>query len=196
VIAVTPVTLEGHGVRLEPLGVEHADALGVAVTDGKLWELWFTTVPEPSETAKYIADALDGQRAGHMLPWVVRELTTGAIVGSTRYHDIVPEIDRVEIGYTWYGASWQRSQVNTACKLLLMTHAFERLGARRVELKTDERNERSRGAMLAFGATFEGIHRKHMVTRDGGVRNTAWYSVVDDEWPTIRAGLRSRLAGR
>src|SRR5689334_19199636 len=107
--------LEGHGVRLEPMGHEHEDGLRTAAEDGRLWELWFTAVPEPDKVAAYIKTALDGQQAGHMWPWVVRELTTGRIVGSTRYHDIVAPIDRVEIGYTWYAKSWQRTHVNTAC---------------------------------------------------------------------------------
>ena len=114
-----PTTLEGRGIRLEPMTPAHADALGRAATDGRLWELWFTSVPEPDKMSGYVTDALAGQDAGHMLPWVVRELTSGEIVGSTRYHDIVPTIDRVEIGYTWYAASSQRTNVNTTCKLLL-----------------------------------------------------------------------------
>ena len=193
-IAVTPVTLEGHGVRLEPLGVEHADPLSVAATDGKLWELWFTTVPEPSDAAKYVADALEGQRAGHMLPWVVRELTTGAIVGSTRYHDIVPEIDRVEIGYTWYGASWQRSHVNTACKLLLMTHAFEAMHCAVVGLRTDRFNVRSQRAIEGLGANRDGVLRHHRARADGTVRDTVMYSILAHEWPDVKRHLTLRLA--
>ena len=127
-IETGPVTLEGHGIRLEPLGYEHQDGLAAATADGRLWELWFTQVPRPEEMPAYIAHALAGQKDGHMLPWAVRELESGAIVGSTRYHDIVAPIDRVEIGYTWYAARWQRSHVNTTCKLLLLPHAFE--GAR------------------------------------------------------------------
>ena len=119
-IALAPVTIEGLGVRLEPLTTAFHDDLARAAADGRLWELWFTTVPEPPQTGAYIDDALKGQDAGHMLPWVVRELTTGAIVGTTRYHDVVAPIGRVEIGYTWYAARWQRSHVNTVCKLLLL----------------------------------------------------------------------------
>jgi RimJ/RimL family protein N-acetyltransferase len=115
-LAPTPVTLEGHGVRLEPLTLAHTDALTAAASDGRLWELWFTSVPAPHETRDYIEAALEGQRAGHMLPWVVRDLASDTIVGSTRYHDIVPAVDRVEIGYTFYAASRQRSHVNSACK--------------------------------------------------------------------------------
>jgi len=194
VIAVTPVTLEGHGVRLEPLGVEHAEPLSVAVTDGKLWELWFTSVPEPDGTARYVADALEGQRAGHMLPWVVRELTTGAIVGSTRYHDIVPEIDRVEIGYTWYGASWQRSHVNSACKLLLMAHAFETMRCAVVGLRTDRFNVRSQRAIEGLGANRDGVLRHHRARGDGTVRDTVMYSILATEWPDVKRHLELRLA--
>src|SRR3954471_21952808 len=126
-ITIAPVTLEGHGVRLEPMRPDHADALVAAVSDGRLWELWYTATPQATNGDDYIAAALDGFRAGNMLPWVVRDLVSGAVVGSTRYHDIVAAIDRVEIGYTWYAQSWQRTHINTSCKLLLMTHAFEAL---------------------------------------------------------------------
>jgi RimJ/RimL family protein N-acetyltransferase len=122
---------------LEPLAHGHHDGLAVAAADGRLWELWFTAVPEPEQTHAYIADALAGQKDGHMLPWAVRELTSGLIIGSTRYHDIVAEIDRVEIGFTWYGRRWQRSHVNTGCKLLLLGHAFDTLGCKVVGLRTD-----------------------------------------------------------
>ena len=150
-ITLTPVTLEGRGIRLEPLAPGHQDGLAAAAADGRLWELWFTFVPEPEQTGVYIADALDGQRAGQMLPWAVRE-TTGAIAGSTRFHDIVPRIDRVEIGYTWYAARWQRSHVNTACKLLLLAHAFEAVGCRVVGFRTDNFNFASQRAIEALGA--------------------------------------------
>jgi RimJ/RimL family protein N-acetyltransferase len=152
VITLAPVTLEGNGVRLEPLTTAHRDALAEAAADGKLWELWFTSVPEPQDTATYIADALSGQKAGHMLPWVVRELTTGAIIGTTRYLDIMAQIDRVEIGYTWYAARYQRSHVNTSCKLLLLAHAFETLGCQVVGFRTDNFNFVSQRAIAALGA--------------------------------------------
>src|SRR5215211_8248596 len=139
-ITVQPATLEGYGVRLEPLSTEHHDGLVAAASDGRLWELWFTSVPEPDKVSAYISTAFEGQQKGHMLPWVVRELASGIIAGTTRYHDIVPEIDRVEIGWTWYGKQWQRTHVNTACKLLLFTHAFETLGCRMVGLRTDNFN--------------------------------------------------------
>ena len=139
--------LEGHGVRLEPLAREHHDGLVAAAGDGELWTLWFTSVPAPAETHAYIAAALAGQDAGHMLPWAVRELDTGAIVGSTRYHDIVSAVDRVEIGYTWYAHRCQKTHINTACKLLLLGHAFGELGCAVVGFRTDNFNFASQAAI-------------------------------------------------
>jgi len=194
VIPVTPVTLEGHGVRLEPLGPGHQDGLAAAAADGRLWELWFTFVPEPGQTGAYITDALNGQRAGHMLPWVVRELSTGAVAGSTRFHDIVPQIDRVEIGYTWYAARWQRTHVNTACKLLLLAHAFETLACRVVGFRTDNFNFASQKAIEALGARRDGVIRHHQARRDGSVRDTVMYSILAAEWPDVKRHLTSRLA--
>jgi RimJ/RimL family protein N-acetyltransferase len=193
-ITLTPITLEGRGIRLEPLLVEHADALTAAATDGQLWNLWYTFVPTPEETKSYIEDALSGQRAGHMLPWAVRELTTGKIVGSTRYHDVLPEIDRVEIGHTWYAASWQRSHVNTTCKLLLMTHAFETLGCKVVGLRTDSFNFSSQRAIEALGAKKDGVIRHFRARRDGSVRDSVMYSILATEWPDVKRHLEFRLA--
>ena len=193
-ISPAPITLEGHGVRLEPLTPAHQEALGAAATDGRLWELWFTAVPEPDQVAKYIADALEGQRAGHMLPWVVREASTGSIVGSTRYHDIVHAVDRVEIGYTWYAKRWQRSHVNTACKLLLMEHAFERLSCQVVGFRTDNFNHASQRAIAALGAQRDGVIRHHHPRRDGTVRDTVMFSILAAEWPDVRRHLTTRLA--
>ena len=193
-IAPAPVTLEGHGVRLEPLAVKHRDALAAAAADGRLWELWFTSVPTAEETAGYIAQALAGQAAGTMLPWAVRDLATGAIVGSTRYHDIVAPADRVEIGWTWYAASRQRSHVNTACKLLLFTHAFEDLGCAVVGLRTDNFNFASQRAIEALGAKKDGVLRHHWPRRDGSVRDSVIYSLLAGEWPDVRKHLAARLA--
>src|SRR5437763_13216583 len=192
VITLSPVTLEGHGVRLEPLTAEHGGALVDAASDGTLWELWYTTVPEPSAASRYVSDALTGQAAGHMLPWVVRELGTGEIVGSTRYHDIVPAIDRVEIGYTWYAARWQRSHVNTACKLLLLTHAFDTLGCKVVGLRTDNFNFASQRAIAALGAKRDGVIRPHQPRRDGTVRDSVMYSILAAEWPDVKRHLLTR----
>ena len=189
-----PCTLTAHGVRLEPLVPAHEDDLAAAAADGRLWDLWVTSVPAPGETARYVTDALAGQAAGTMLPWVVCDLTDGRIVGSTRYHDIVPAIDRVEIGYTWYAASRQRSHVNTACKLLLMTHAFEMLGCAVVGLRTDHMNFASQRAIEALGAHRDGVIRHHAARRDGTPRNTVFYSVVRNEWPDVKRHLALRLA--
>jgi N-acetyltransferase len=191
-----PVALEGHGVRLEPLGPEHRGDLAAAAADGELWTLWFTSVPEPHETEEYIRTALAGRDAGHMLPWAVRDLASGSIAGSTRYHDIVTGIARVEIGYTWYGRRWQKSHVNTACKLLLLGHAFETLGCRVVGLRTDHFNFSSQRAIEALGAKKDGVIRHHAARRDGTVRDTVMYSILAAEWPDVRRHLQLRLARR
>ena len=193
-IALAPISLEGYGVRLEPLAPAHQEGLTSAAADGRLWELWYTVVPAPEQIATYVASALEGQRAGHMLPWAVRELGTGAIVGSTRYHDIVAPIDRVEIGYTWYAASWQRSHVNTACKLLLLTHAFEALGCQVVGFRTDRFNLASQRAIAALGARLDGVLRHHQARRDGTVRDSVVYSILVAEWPDVKRHLATRLA--
>jgi RimJ/RimL family protein N-acetyltransferase len=192
-ISPKPVTLEGHGVRLEPMSREHEKGLDEAAQDGKLWELWFTSVPAPGETAKYIDTALQGQKDGHMLPWVVRESTSGKIVGSTRYHDIIAAADRVEIGYTWYAKRYQRSSVNTACKLLLFSHAFEKIGCGVVGLRTDNFNFTSQRAIEALGAKRDGVIRHHWPRRDGSVRDTVMYSVLAGEWPDVKRHLELRL---
>jgi len=194
VIAPKPVPLEGRGIRLEPLTAGHRDALAAAASDGRLWELWFTSVPAPDETAKYIDDALNGQRLGHMLPWVVRELASDTIIGTTRYHDIVPLIDRVEIGYTWYGSRWQRTHVNTACKLLLLAHAFDALGCAVVGLRTDRFNLASQKAIAALGARQDGVLRHHQARRDGTARDSVMFSILAAEWPDVKRHLETRLA--
>ena len=193
-IEVQPVTLERDGIRLEPLTAEHEPALVTAATDGRLWELWFTAVPAPDRTAEYIATALQGQRDGHMLPWAVRDVASGEIVGSTRYHDVVAAIDRVEIGYTWYSGSRQRSNVNTTCKLLLLAHAFDTLGCKVVGLRTDNFNFRSQRAIEGLGAKKDGVLRHHALRRDGSVRDSVMYSILDNEWPDVRKHLERRLA--
>jgi RimJ/RimL family protein N-acetyltransferase len=192
-ITVQPTTLEGNGVRLEPLSTDHHDGLVAAASDGRLWELWFTSVPEPGKVSAYIGTALEGQQNGHMLPWVVREVASGVIAGTTRYHDIVPEIDRVEIGYTWYGKRWQRTHVNTACKLLLFTHAFETLRCAVVGLRTDNFNFASQRAIEGLGAKRDGVLRHHMARRDGTVRDSVMFSVLAAEWFDVQRHLRLRL---
>jgi RimJ/RimL family protein N-acetyltransferase len=193
-IRVEPVTLEGQGVRLEPMTPEHHDALVTAASDGKLWELWFTTVPAPHEMPAYIETAQAGQRAGHMMPWVVWDLASGTVVGSTRYHDIVAAIDRVEIGYTWYSKSRQRTHLNTTCKLLLLEHAFESLGCKVVGWRTDNFNFKSQRAIEALGAKKDGVLRHHQPRRDGTVRDTFAYSMLLNEWPDAKRHLQTRLA--
>jgi RimJ/RimL family protein N-acetyltransferase len=193
-IGPRPVVLEGHGVRLEPLRPDHSEELAAAAADGELWRLWFTTIPTPERTAAYIAEALAGQEAGHMLPWVVRDPKSEALIGTTRYHDIVGDADRVEIGYTWYAARWQRTHVNTACKLLLLGHAFEALGCKVVGLRTDNFNFVSQRAIEALGAKKDGIIRHHRRRPDGSVRDTVMYSILAGEWPDVRRHLEARLA--
>lgn len=193
-IDIAPVTLEGHGVRLEPLDASHGPHLAEATRDGELWKLWFTAVPEPADVDRYVAAALEGLAAGHMLPWAVRELTSGQIVGSTRYHDIVAAIDRVEIGYTWYAKRWQRSHVNTACKLLLLQHAFGTLGCQVVGLRTDNFNFASQRAIEALGAKKDGVIRHHQARRDGTARDSVMYSILRTEWPGVKRHLELRLA--
>ncbi|MBA3670478.1 MAG: GNAT family N-acetyltransferase [Gemmatimonadaceae bacterium] len=195
-ITPAPVTLEAHRVRLEPMLASHAVDLAAAATDGQLWELWYTAVPTPERVVAYVADALAGQDAGHMLPWIVRDLTSGTIVGTTRFHDIVPVIDRVEIGHTWYSASVQRSPVNTSCKLLLLTHAFETLGCAVVGLRTDNFNFGSQRAIEALGAKKDGVIRHHAARRDGTVRDSVMYSILAAEWRDVKRHLELRLARR
>src|SRR5690348_13378208 len=188
-----PIVLERGDVRLEPMTAGHVPALRKAAADGALWELWYTVVPAPDETDAYVTTALQGLEAGHMLPWVVRELSSGEIVGSTRYHDIVAPVDRVEIGYTWYAKSRQRSHVNTTCKLMLLEHAFETLGCRVVGLRTDNFNFRSQRAIEALGAKKDGVIRHHVARRDGTVRDSHIYSILLSEWPDVKRHLESRL---
>jgi RimJ/RimL family protein N-acetyltransferase len=188
-----PITLEANGIRLEPLSPEHCCALQTAAADGELWQLWYTSVPAVEQMARYIDHALHGQEAGHMLPWAVRELASGDIVGSTRYHDIIADVDRVEIGYTWYAKRCQRSHVNTTCKLMLLERAFDTLGCQVVGLRTDNFNFTSQRAIEALGAKRDGVIRHHFRRRDGSVRDTVMYSILHGEWPAVRTHLRFRL---
>jgi RimJ/RimL family protein N-acetyltransferase len=191
-----PTTLFGRHVRLEPMHAEHETGLQEAAGDGELWMLRVTSVPELEQTALYIANALMGQQDGAMLPFVVRLNATGRIVGSTRYHDIVPAVERVEIGYTWYARSVQRTAVNTECKLLLLTHAFETLGCAVVGLRTDNFNFASQRAIERLGARKDGVIRHHAPRRDGTVRNTVMYSIIAGEWPEVKAQLQWHLERR
>jgi RimJ/RimL family protein N-acetyltransferase len=188
-----PITLFGRHVRLEPMHAEHEAGLQEAAADGALWTLRVTSVPEPEQTALYIANALMGQQDRTMLPFVVRSNATGRVVGSTRYHDIVASVDRVEIGYTWYAKSVQRTAVNTECKLLLLTHAFETLGCAVVGLRTDNFNFASQRAIERLGARKDGVIRHHFRRRDGTVRDTVMYSIMAGEWPEVKAQLQWQL---
>ncbi|HEX8756853.1 MAG TPA: GNAT family protein [Steroidobacteraceae bacterium] len=192
-IGPSPVVLERESIRLEPMSKAHVPALQKAAADGALWELWFTVVPAPDETEAYVSTALRGLEDGQMLPWVVRDLESGDIVGSTRYHDIVATLDRVEIGYTWYAKSRQRSHVNTTCKLMLLGHAFETLGCKVVGLRTDNFNFRSQRAIEALGARKDGVIRHHVARRDGTVRDSHIYSILRGEWPDVKRHLEFRL---
>ena len=192
-IHLQPVVLEGRGIRLEPLTEQHHDALVAAATDGRLWELWYVAVHPPEEMRKYVTDALRGQREGHMLPWAVRDLESDTVIGTTRYHDIVPAIDRVEIGYTWYAESRQRTHVNTTCKLLLLAHAFDTVGCQVVGLRTDNFNFRSQRAIEGLGAKRDGVIRHFGARRDGTVRDVVMYSILVSEWPDVRRHLELRL---
>ena len=192
-IKPVPATLEGNGVRLEPLSEAHEKGLDAAAADGRLWELFFTSVPAPGETRGYIETALKGQKNGDMLPWAVRELKSGAIVGSTRYHDIIPAAERVEIGWTWYAQRCQRTHVNSACKLLLFSFGFEQLNCKVIGLRTDNFNFRSQRAIEALGAQKDGVIRHHWPRRDGTIRDTVMYSVLAHEWADVKRHLELRM---
>jgi RimJ/RimL family protein N-acetyltransferase len=190
-IRVDPVTLEFNGVRLEPLARHHEEGLRAAAMDGELWNLRVTSVPAPHDTEDYIRSALD---TGNRLAFAVVDVASGAVVGSTSYHDIVPGIDRVEIGYTWYAKRCQRTRVNTSCKLLLLSHAFDTLGCAVVGLRTDILNTASQAAIERLGAHRDGVLRHHAARRDGTVRDTVMYSILRGEWPAIKTHLHGRLA--
>lgn len=188
-----PTTLSSPLVRLEPMTADHAVELDAAAHDGELWKLRITSVPAPGEALAYIATALKGYEDGHMLPFVVRDVASGKLIGTSRYHDIVPAVERLEIGYTWYGKSWQRSHVNTSCKLLLLTHAFETLGAQLVGWRTDNYNFASQNAIERLGARKDGVLRHHALRRDGSVRDTVMYSLAVGEWPEVKRHLEYLL---
>ncbi len=190
---VEPVTLEGRFVRMEPLSITHVDALTAVGLDPDLWTWIPTAVRTPEDMREYVEIALNDQAAGRCLPFVTIERATGTVVGSSRFAAIDTANRRVEIGWTWIGRPWQRTSVNTEAKLLMLTHAFERWGCIRVELKTDRLNERSRTAIARLGAVEEGIFRRHMITASGRVRDTVYFSILDSEWPTVQARLSARL---
>jgi N-acetyltransferase len=190
---VQPVVLERAPVRLEPLRTEHAPGLAAAASDGQLWQIVVTSVPDPGDEIRYIETALRMRDEGTRLAFAVIDSATGEVIGSTSYHDIVPAIRRLEIGYTWYAQRCQRTAVNTTCKLLLMQHAFDTLGAQVVGWRTDGLNFRSQAAIERLGAHKDGTVRHHALRRDGSVRDTVMYSLLAHEWPAVREQLLHRL---
>ena len=186
-------TLTGASVELRPLQPEHAPALFEAAADGELWNLTLTVVPGPQTMAAYLATALEGRAAGSMMPFVIVQLNSGRIVGSTRFWKIDRANRKLEIGHTWLSASVQRSPVNTEAKYLLLRHAFETMHCVRVQFTTDELNEKSRNAILRIGAKQEGIVRHERIMPDGRKRNSVRFSLIDDEWPAVKAMLQDKL---
>lgn len=189
-----PVTLEGRHVRLVPMTPEHVPALWEAAQHPELWRLGMSRMESEDDMHRYVAAALQAQAAGTALPFVTTEAATGTVIGSTRFGNVDMAHRRVEIGWTWITPAWQRTAVNTEAKYLMLRHAFEPLGCVRVELKTDVLNDRSRNAMLRIGAREEGILRKHQITERGRIRDSIYFSVVDDEWPAVKARLEEMLA--
>lgn len=190
---VEPITLSAHGVLLVPLSLEHETGLKAAAADGELWKLRVTSVPEPQQTRSYIEAALKAREEGHRFAFAVLDDRSGEVLGTTSYHDILPVVRRLEIGYTWYARRVQRSHVNTTCKLLLLTHAFETLGCNVVGWRTDIFNFASQRAIERLGAKKDGVIRGHALRRDGTIRDTVMYSLHHGEWPEVRAHLKDLL---
>ena len=193
VMEIRPMTLEGEHVRLEPLTMEHHAALWEIAKDHDLWRWTASDIRTPEDLARYMETALAEQAAGRALPFATVAKANGRAIGSTRFGNLEPLNRRAEIGWTWLGSAWQRTAVNTEAKLLMLTHAFERWGCIRVELKTDALNQPSRAAIARLGAKEEGTLRRHIVTQTGRVRDTVYYSILDEEWPSIKARLEARL---
>ncbi|MBU0826567.1 MAG: GNAT family N-acetyltransferase [Gammaproteobacteria bacterium] len=193
---VEPITLTDRGVRLEPLALSHEEGLRAAAADGQLWTLRVTSVPEPENTRKYIEDALRMRADGNRFAFAVVDDASGEVLGTTSYHDILPAVKRVEIGYTWYRKSVQRSHVNTTCKLLMMGHAFDTLGCHVVGWRTDNFNFASQQAIERLGAKKDGVIRGHALRRDGTIRDTVMYSMRAGEWPEAKAQLLYLLERR
>jgi len=190
---VEPVALEGRHVRIEPLAHEHAEGVRAAAADGELWRLWYTSVPAPDKTTEWIDIALDVRQRLGAMPFVVREKPGGDIVGATRYFNVDAPNRRLEIGHTWYAKRAQRTAVNTECKLLLLTHAFEALGCIAVEFRTSSFNFQSREAIARLGAKQDGILRSHQILPDGTLRDTVVFSIIAPEWPAVKRHLVFRL---
>jgi len=193
---VEPVTLSANGITLRPLTLDDEAGLRAAAADGELWKLRITSVPEPEHTRQYIADALAMREAGNRFAFAVTDSASGQVLGCTSYHDIVPAVKRVEIGWTWYAKSVQRTHVNTTCKLLLLTHAFETLGCHVVGWRTDNFNFASQRAIERLGAKKDGVIRGHALRRDGTIRDTVMYSMRSGEWPEVKAQLLYLLKQR
>jgi RimJ/RimL family protein N-acetyltransferase len=192
-VNITPITLEGRHVVLAPLTLAHAEALVAAASEGELWQTTFTIIPDSKEIGSYIEAALTGQALGKELPFVIINKSSGEVVGTTRFYDISVPDRKAAIGYTWLSRAAQRTATNTEAKLLLLTHAFEIWGCVRVELITDVLNEQSRAAILRLGARQEGILRKHLILHSGRARDSVVFSIIDSEWPQVKAGLTARL---
>jgi N-acetyltransferase len=190
---IAPVTLQGRHVTVEPLGAAHLDAVRAAANDGELWRLWYTSVPAPERTSAWLAAALDMREKQGAMPFVVRDNTDGSLVGSTRYFNVDAVNRRLEIGHTWYAKRAQRTAINTECKLLLLTHAFETLRCIGVEFRTHWFNHASRTAIARLGAKQDGVLRNHQLMSDGSRRDTVVFSIVDGEWLAVKAHLRFLL---
>ncbi|MGQ3002912.1 MAG: GNAT family N-acetyltransferase [Hydrogenophaga sp.] len=186
---VEPLTLRANGLALVPLALDHEQGLRAAAADGELWKLRITSVPEPGQTRAYIETALQMRAEGHRFAFAVTDEASGRVLGSTSYHDILPAVKRVEIGYTWYAQSVQRTHVNTTCKLLMMGHAFDTLGCHVVGWRTDNYNFASQRAIERLGAKKDGVIRGHALRRDGTIRDTVMYSMRSGEWPEAKAQL-------
>lgn len=190
---IEPVTLTGTHAILEPLSLEHLDGVIAAVKDGELWNLWFTSIPSPEKAEAYIKTALDMRENAGAMPFIVREKETDKIIGCTRYFNVDEVNQRLEIGYTWYAESYQRTAVNTECKYLLLSHAFEKLDAIAVEFRTHWHNHKSRAAIARLGAKQDGVLRNHTKSADGVYRDTAVFSIINLEWPAVKQSLEFKL---
>lgn len=195
-MTVEPVVLAGNVVRLEPLTLAHVESLMLVGLDRELWRWTSSPIESRADLERYVRDALNEQAAGTAVPFATVEVATNRVIGSTRFANIVAQFKRGEIGWTWLTPEFQRSAANTEAKLLMLTHAFESWGFRRVEFKTSTRNMKSRNALLRIGAVEEGIFRHHMTHADGSLRDTIWYSIIRDEWPAVKSRLRERLDAR
>jgi len=189
-----PVQLEGQHVQLVPLSLDHKVGLQQAAKDGELWNLWFTSVPHPNDTEAYIEKALTQQQQDSAIPFAIIEKNTGTIIGSTRICNALSEHRRIEIGYTWYAKSFQRTAANTEAKLLLLTHAFETLNCIAVEFRTNWHNHKSRNAIARLGAKQDAVLRNHQILKDGTIRDTVIFSIIQNEWPSVKKSLEFKLS--